>query len=86
MSITNEHKVFSVTHADQSPKGSLAEGYEFCMPPSELGDIINFNVCHKRSPQAGVGSEVEWQRLYGLPADVTDILTHSVRVKILRRL
>lgn len=69
----NEHNVFSVTHADQSQRGSLAEGYEFCMPPSELGEIINFNVCHKRLPEVGVGIELEWQRLYGTPGDVTDI-------------
>lgn len=46
------------------------------MPPSELGEIINFNVCRKRLPGVGVGSEVEWHRLYGLPGDVTDINKH----------
>lgn len=65
MGITNEHKVFNVTHANQSQRGSLAEGCEFCMLPSELGEIINFNVCHKRLPGVGVGSEGEWHRLYG---------------------
>lgn len=85
MGITGEYKLFSVTQANQSRRGSLAEGYEFCMHPSELGEIINFNVCHKRWPGLGVGvrlSGIVFMVCWVMGLTSPDFLTDSVCFEI----
>lgn len=85
MGITGEYKLFSVTQANQSRRGSLAEGDEFCMHPSELGEIINFNVCHKRWPGLGVGvrlSGIVFMVCWVMGLTSPDFLTDSVCFEI----